>query len=74
MQRPRDLDSAVQIAQYMEAIMRSLSSRSSKPVYTVVQGGNEAELKDLRAEQRHLLDTLEQIGRRAETKTNQHPI
>ena len=74
MQRPRDLDSAVQIAQYMEAIMRSLPSRSSKPVYTVVQGGNEAEWKDLRAEQRHLLDTLEQIGRREETKTNQHQI
>ena len=52
-QRPRDLDSAVQIAQYKEAVMRSLPCRSSKPVRAVVQSGNEgkidAELRDLRA-------------------------
>ena len=55
-QRPRDLDSEVQIAQYLEAGMRSLRSRSIKPVRRVVQGGKEgkieSELKDLRAEQR----------------------
>ena len=49
--------------QYMEDVMRSLPSRASKPVRTVVQGGDEgkfvAELKDLRAGQRHLLYTLE---------------
>ena len=63
-----DLDSAVQISQYMEAVMCSLPSRSSKPVRTVVQGGDEgklaAELKDLRAGQRNLFDTLEQFGKR----------
>ena len=37
----RDLDSAVQIAQYMESVMHSLSGRSSRPVQTVVTGGNE---------------------------------
>ena len=49
--------------QYIVAVMRSLPSRASKPARTVVQGGDEgkfaAELKDLRAGQRHLLDTLE---------------
>ena len=77
-QRPRDLDSAVQIAQYIEAVMRSIPCRSSKPVRAVVQSGNEgkieAELRDLRAGQRHLLETLEQIGMRADTRTNQQPV
>ena len=48
--------------------MRSLAGRSCKPVRTVVQGGCEgksaAELMDLRAGQRHLLDTLEQFVKR----------
>ena len=52
-QRPRDLYSAVQISQHMEAVMISLPSRASKPVRTVEQGGDEgkfaAELRDLRA-------------------------
>ena len=65
-QRPRDLDSVVQIAQYMEAVMRSIPSRTSKPVRTVVQGGDEgkfvAELKNLRAGQRHLLDPFETVS------------
>ena len=43
-QRPRDLNSAVQIAQYFEAVMRSLRIRSSKRVRTVVQGGDEGKL------------------------------
>ena len=77
-QRPLDLDSAVQIAQYMKAVIRSLPSRSSKPVRAAVRSGIEgkieAELRDLRAGQRHLLETLEQIGRRADTRTNQQPV
>ena len=48
-QQPRDL---VKIAQSMEVAMRSLSSRASKPVRTIVQGGDNgkfaANLKDLR--------------------------
>ena len=71
-QRPRDLESAVQIAQYMEAVTCSLSSRSSKPVRAVMQSGNdgriEAELKNLRAGQRHLLDKLEHLGKRTEVQ------
>ena len=66
-QRPRDLDSAVQMAQYMEAVMHSFHSRPSKPVRAVVQAVDEgkivAELKDLRAGQRHLLDVLEQFSK-----------
>ena len=75
-QRPRDQDSAVQIAQYMEAVMRSLPCWSSKPVNAVVQSENEGkiELRDLRAGQRHLLEILEQSGRRADTRTNQQPV
>ena len=73
-QRPRDLDSAVEIAQYLEAVMRSLPSRSSKPVRTVVQGGDEdklaAELEDLCDGQGHWLDTLEQFGNRLEGRSN----
>ena len=55
-QHPHDLDSAVQIAQYMDVVMHSLQSRLSKPIQALVQGGNEtkieAELKDLQAWQR----------------------
>ena len=66
-QRPRVLDSAVQMAQYMEAVMHSFPSRPSKPVQAVVQAGdegkNEAELKDLWAGQRHLLNFLAQFSK-----------
>ena len=77
-QHPRDLDSAVRITHYIEAVMRSLPSRSSKPVRTVVQSGKknkiEAELKDLRAGKRHLLDTLEQYGKRVDAQFNGQPV
>ena len=73
-QRPRDFDSAVEIPQYSEAVMRSLPSWSSKPIRTVVQGGDEcklaAELNNLRAGQRNLHDTLEQFGKRLEGRSN----
>ena len=66
-QRPRDLDAAVQMAQYMEAVKHLFRSRSSKPVRAVMQAGDggkiEAELKHLRAGQRHLLDVLEQFSK-----------
>ena len=56
----------------------SLSIRSSKPVGTAVQGENESKIeverKDLRAGQRHLLDTLEQFGKRVETQLNRQPV
>ena len=52
-QRARDLVSAVQTARYLEAVMHSFPSRSSKPVRAVVQAGDggkiEAELRDIRA-------------------------
>lgn len=60
--------------------MRSLPSRSSKPVRTVEEGANEskieARLKDLilRAEQKHLLDTLEQFGKLVEIQSNIQPV
>ena len=54
-QRPTNLDSALQVAQHMEAVMRAVISKSSKPVRTVVQdAGNprvEVELRDLTAGQ-----------------------
>ena len=77
-QYPRNLVSAVQIAQYMEAFMRSLPSCSSKPVRTVVQGGKEnqieAEFKDLRAGQRNLLDTVEQFEKRVEAQPSKQQV
>ena len=77
-QRPRELDSAVQIAQYLEAVIRSLPSRSSKSVRTVVHDGGEgklaAELKDLRPGQRYLLDALEQFGERLESRPNKQQV
>ena len=52
-QRSSDLDSALRVAQYMEAVVKSLPGRPSKPVRTVVQSGTdskiETELRDLRA-------------------------
>ena len=77
-QRPRDLDSTVQIAQYLKAVMRSLPSRSSKPVRTVVQGGDEgklpAELRDLCAGQRHFHDTLKQFGKMFKDRPNKQQV
>ena len=58
--------------------MRSLPSRSSKPVRTVVHDGGDcklaAELKDLRAGQRYLLDALEQFGKRIKSRPNQQQV
>lgn len=38
------------------------------------EGKIEVELKDLQVEQRHLLDTLGQLGRRVETRPNKLPV
>ena len=66
-QRSLDFDSAVQTAQYLEAVMHSFPSRPSKPIRAVVQAGDggkiEAKFKDLQAGQRHLLDVLEQFSK-----------
>ena len=52
-QRPADWDSVVQMAQHMKAVMKFLTSESSKPVLAVMQGtgdpGIEAERFDLKA-------------------------
>ena len=40
-QLPTNLDSALQVAQHMEAVMRTVNSKSSKPVRTVVQGAED---------------------------------
>ena len=44
-QRQRNLDSAVQIAQYMEAVMHSFPSRPSKPLPAVRQAGDKGKIK-----------------------------
>lgn len=66
-QRPTNLDSALQVAQHMETVMKTLSSKSSKTVRAVVQRAGDprvdAELRDFRAGQRHLLELLQQLGR-----------
>ena len=66
-QRPADLNSAVQVAHQMKAVMKSLTRKSCKPVRAVVQGTRnprvEAELRDLKAGQKHLLDVVRQFGR-----------
>ena len=58
------------MAQYIEAVMHSFPSRPCKPVRAVEQAGDggkiEAELKDLLAGQRHLLDVLEQFSKEVE--------
>ena len=65
-QRPADLASALQVAQHMEAVKRTLTSKTSKLARAVVQGTGdlrlEAELRDLKAGQRHLLDLIQQRG------------
>ena len=59
-QRPTNLDSALQMAQHMEAVMRRVTSKSSKPVRAVAQGAGdprvEGGLRDLKAGQRYLLE------------------
>ena len=40
-QRRTNLDSALQVAQHMEAVMRTVISMSSKPVRTVIQGAGD---------------------------------
>ena len=66
-QRPTNLDSALQVAQHMEAVMRTVTSKSSKPVRVVLQGAGdgwlEEQVRDLQAGQRHLLDMLQQLQR-----------
>ena len=63
-QRPADLDAALRVAQHMKAVMKSLLNKSSKLVRTVVQGTTdprvEAEFRELKGEQKHLLDVLKQ--------------
>ena len=44
-QRPWDSDSAVQMAQYMEAVMHSFSSRPIKPVRAVMQAAMKVRLR-----------------------------
>ena len=67
-QHPSDLDSALRVAQYMEAVMKSLPGRPSKPVRMVVQSGTDSkidtELRDLRVGQRFLLDSIQQLAER----------
>ena len=61
------LDCALQVAQHMEVVMKTVITTSSKPVRAVVQGTGdplvEAELSDLKAGQRHLLELLQQLAR-----------
>ena len=51
----------------METVMRTLTRKSSNPVRAGVQGTRdprvEVELRDLKADQRHLLKLLQQLGR-----------
>ena len=73
-QRPTNLDSALQVEQHMEAVMRTVTSRSSKAVRAVVQDTIDprvaAALKELKAGQKYLLELLQQLiaeqARRAE--------
>ena len=72
-QRSADLDAALRVAQHMESVMKYLLNKSSKPVRTVVQGTTdphvEAELRELTAGHKHLLDVLQQLVRSEPRRT-----
>ena len=64
-QHPADLDAAVQVAQHMEAEMKSLSSRSTKPVRERCRRparGRKASGREGR--QKYLVDVLQQSDAR----------
>ena len=66
-QRPINLDYELQVAQHMEAVMRTATSKLREPVRAVVQGSGdqrvEVEVRYLMAGQRQLLDVLQQLPR-----------
>ena len=72
-QRLTDLDSALQMAQHMEAVIRSIAGRSGNAVRVVVQDTMDsrvaAALKELKAGQEYLLELLQQLSARQEHRT-----
>ena len=64
-QRPTNLDSALQVAQHMEAVMRTVTSRSSKAVRAAAQDTIDlrvaASFKELKVGQEYLLELLQQL-------------
>ena len=69
-QRPTDLDSSLQLAKHMEAVVRSITGRSGKAVRAVVQDTMDPRvavaLKELKAGQDYLLELLQQLSARQE--------